>query len=129
MNNTRSIIILFFGILLGLLIYNQFGNLIGERTDEEVTSLVDSAIARPATDGTEIRESISETRKNAITQAVNTVSPAVISVNVTQIREFIQRSPFSSDPFFREFFPELFRDRRFQQKFHSVGSGFLISKD
>ena len=129
--NTRSIIILLFGILLGLFIYNQVGNLIGNGDDDTVTSLVDSAVAGPGVHqmAKSAAQNISETRQNAITRAVEQASPTVISVNVTKIREFIQRSPFSSDPFFREFLPELFRDRRIQRQVESIGSGFIISAD
>jgi serine protease Do len=49
---------------------------------------------------------------------------------VLQVRQIVQRSPFSSrDPFLREFFPELFKDRRYQQEIQEIGSGFIISAD
>ncbi len=72
---------------------------------------------------------IENSRRNAITRAVQRVSPAVVSVNVIKIRERIQRSPFASDPFFRHFFPEIYRDHRYREKVKSIGSGFVISKD
>ncbi len=69
-------------------------------------------------------------RQNAITRAVARVSPAVVGINVMQVRKVIQRSPFSiEDPLWRSIFPELFRDRVYEQKVQSLGSGFLISPD
>jgi serine protease Do len=66
-------------------------------------------------------------RQNAITQAVAKVSPAVVGINVTEIREF--RDPFSrffgDDPFFRQFFG----DRTYRQEVKGLGSGFIISPD
>jgi len=49
---------------------------------------------------------------------------------VTQMQEYRRRSPFSTrDPVLREFFPELFKDYRYQQEVSSLGSGFIISSD
>ena len=50
-------------------------------------------------------------RHNAITRAIQNISPAVASVNVIQLKEIARRSPFS-DPFFEFFFPyELHRQK------------------
>ena len=63
-------------------------------------------------------------RHNAITRAIQNISPAVASVNVIQLKEIARKSPFS-DPFFEFFFPyELHR-----QKVKSSGSGVVISPD
>jgi len=62
-------------------------------------------------------------RKNIITQAVKKVSSAIVGINVTEIRKY--RSPWSQDPFFREFFG----DRIYQQEIKSLGSGAIISPD
>lgn len=67
----------------------------------------------------------SVSRQNAITRAVAQVSPGVVGINVTQIKEYIAQSPFSDDPFFRQFFPE----RRFRERIKSLGSGAIISND
>lgn len=71
-------------------------------------------------------DQISNSRRTAITRAVELVSDAVCGINVTQIREYV-RSPFRfyDDPFFRFFFPE----ERYLRPVKSLGSGFLISKD
>ena len=70
-------------------------------------------------------QAIRNERQNAITQAVATVSPAVVGINVIEVRTY--RDPWSQmfpdDPFWRQFFG----DR--QQKVQSLGSGFIISSD
>ncbi|MBN1350659.1 trypsin-like peptidase domain-containing protein [candidate division KSB1 bacterium] len=67
---------------------------------------------------------IENSRRNAITRAVEMVSPAVVGINVTQIREYVTQ-PFIDDPFFRQFF----RGYRSRQQVKSLGSGFIISPD
>jgi len=74
-------------------------------------------------------ETVISSRQNAITRAVKLVSPAVVSVNVTAVREYIQRNPYYVDPAFRSLFPELFSDRKYLEKVKSLGSGFVISAD
>jgi len=86
--------------------------------------LVSQALAQEA-----IPAGIAESRQTAITRAVAKVSPAVISVNVTKVRQYIRRSPFYNDPFFRENWPDFFQDQRYQEMVKSLGSGFIISED
>lgn len=69
-------------------------------------------------------DEISNSRHNAITNAVQKVSAAVCGINVTQIRES-RFSPFYDDPFFRYFF----QDRIPREAVKSLGSGFLVSQD
>lgn len=72
------------------------------------------------------------TRTNAITRAVQLCSPAVVGITVTDEREVVYRDPFSSwfydDPIFRFFFGE---PREYRQRYtiRNLGSGFLISPD
>ena len=73
-------------------------------------------------------QEISRTRENAITRAVKEVSGAVVGINVTQLQQLRRRSPFD-DPLWRNFFPELYRNRTMRRKVESLGSGFLISED
>ena len=71
----------------------------------------------------------SNSRRNAITNAVAIASPAVVGINVTEIREFQYYDPFA-DPFFDYFFGGRRRQSpKMQQEVKSLGSGFLISSD
>ena len=72
-------------------------------------------------------DDITNSRKNIITENVEKVSPAIVGINVTEIRQY--RDPFSSmfdDPFFRQFFGNR---GNYNQKVQSLGSGFIISPD
>ena len=74
-------------------------------------------------------DQISNNRQNAITRAVAMASPAVVGINVTEVREYTYRNPwsqmFGDDPFFRQFFG----DKTYRQEIKGLGSGFLISPD
>jgi serine protease Do len=105
----------------------------GDNYDEHKSSLVDSVhaaeITPPVKQVALPQEDLWSNRRNAITKAVKLVSPAVVSVNVTAVREYIQRNPYYVDPAFRNLFPELFSDRKYLEKVKSLGSGFVISQD
>jgi len=100
--------------------------LVGCRT--EVQSQEVPPPQRPdVSDTTSVQENVSQSRQNAITRAVSAVSPAVVNVNVVEVRRV--RDPMASfydDPFFRNFFR---RPRVREQQVESVGSGFVISPD
>lgn len=70
---------------------------------------------------------IIESRHNIITETVKKVSPAVVGINVTEIRTF--RDPlsnlFGNDPFFQRFFG----NRTHKQSVKGLGSGAIISSD
>lgn len=71
-------------------------------------------------------DEINLSRRNILTETVAQVSPAIVGINVTEIRQY--RDPFSNffnDPFFRQFFG----DRSYDQKVKSLGSGYIISED
>jgi len=68
---------------------------------------------------------VSMHRSNAITRAVAEASPAVVGINVTEIREYRQWNPFGNDPFF-QFFGG---NRTYLRPVKSLGSGFIISAD
>ncbi len=53
-----------------------------------------------------------------------TASPAVVGINVTELRQVRQWSPWGDDPFFR-----FFGDRTITQQVQGLGSGFIISAD
>jgi len=72
-------------------------------------------------------DDISASRTNAIVLASRIVSPAVVSVVVTQTR-VVTYDPFGGlgfDEFFRDFFPR----RAFRQEVKSMGSGVIVSSD
>lgn len=75
---------------------------------------------------------INGSRQNAITRAISKVSPAIVGINVTEVREVKYVDPYSgfmNDPIFRQFFGD--RDRSYTQKYsvQELGSGFIISED
>ena len=76
-------------------------------------------------DRQQITGDLHEQRCNAITRAIQNAVPAVVGINVTQVREYVTRSPFWDDPFFRDLFPP----RIFRQQVQNLGSGFIISAD
>ena len=67
--------------------------------------------------------SISESRHTIITNTVKEVSPAVVGINVTEIRQY--RDAFFNDPVMRYFFG----DRVYNRKIQGLGSGYIISPD
>lgn len=72
-----------------------------------------------------INRALSGSRRNAITDVVGRVSPAVVGINVVEIRQYRQWGPWGDDPFFRHFFG----DRTYTERVPQLGSGFLISAD
>jgi serine protease Do len=68
-------------------------------------------------------QKVSDSRRNAITRAIAVASPAVVGINVTEVREY--RDPWSADPFFRQFFG----DRVYRQEVKGLGSGFIVTAD
>lgn len=63
---------------------------------------------------------IDDSRRNAITRAIEKVSPAVVGINVTEVREYREM-----DPFWRFFYG----DRVYRENVQSLGSGFIVSSD
>jgi serine protease Do len=124
----RTVIVFGFGIIAGVLLYLNFGLLSGESASTTDSLHVGNLYVSPSDD--DVNAEISQSRHNSITRAVKELSPAVVGISVTQVQEYIRRSPFSThDSFFRELYPELFKDRRFTEELHSLGSGFIISEE
>lgn len=92
---------------------NYFSSLFSEN---KVNSL-------PAAQRQHLNDDISNGRQTIITKTVAQVSPAVVGINVTEIRQY--RDIFSLDPFFRQFFG----DRVYNQQVRGLGSGAIISPD
>ena len=66
-----------------------------------------------------------ESRRTAITRAVEAASPAVVSVNVTEVRNYVRRA----NPLEEFFYGRRIPDQVVQQEVQGLGSGFLISDD
>ncbi|MBN2415919.1 trypsin-like peptidase domain-containing protein [bacterium] len=91
------------------------------QTAAEPEKTIDAVLTGLADD--QVQETITQSRTNAITRAVKDVSPAVVGINVKQIRRVRSRSYFS-DPMWDYFFP-----REYLEEVPSLGSGFIISSD
>jgi len=91
----------------------------------------DAAVSSPAGSDESrlaaVQDSLYVSRRTAITRAVEVASPAVVSVNVTQVQNVQARDPFW-DPWM-EFLHGRQRTRIFQREVQSAGSGFVISPD
>lgn len=70
-----------------------------------------------------LNDEITNGRHNIITNTVSSVSPAVVGINVTEIRKY--RDPWANDPFWRRFFG----DRVYSKEVKGLGSGAIISED
>lgn len=104
-------------IILGFLYYsNSFAK---NSTPKDEKEKVIPAVQKQA-----ITDSINAGRQTVITETIKKVSPAVVGINVVEIREY--RSPwynfFRDDPYFRDYF-------RRQQRVQGLGSGYIISPD
>lgn len=71
----------------------------------------------------EANDEISNSRHNIITKTVKNISPAIVGINVTEIRQY--RNPWSMDPFWRQFFG----DQVYNKEIQGLGSGTIISSD
>ncbi len=70
----------------------------------------------------------------AFSEIVKAVGPAVVNISTVKVfnrHPGSQRSPFFSDPFFREFFGSPFREFREPKSYkeQSMGSGVIVSSD
>lgn len=68
-------------------------------------------------------DEISNSRQTIITKTVKEVSPAVVGINVTEIRQY--QDVWSANPFWSQFFAP----RVYNQKIKGLGSGVIISPD
>ncbi len=67
------------------------------------------------------------TLNKAYEQIAQSMTPSIVSIQSTQVVK-TQMSPFSSDPFFRQFFGPQSQIPR-EQREHALGSGVLVSSD
>ncbi len=78
------------------------------------------------------QQDIANSRRNAITQAVSKCSPAIVGINVVEVREYQVRDPFAdffNDPFFGQYFRQRSQPQTYRQEVAGLGSGFIISED
>ncbi len=72
-----------------------------------------------------------EKQNRAFEQIAEAVTPAIVNIRTTQVIR-VQESPFFTDPFFRQFFGDMF-GRQFgiprEYREHSLGSGVILSPD
>jgi serine protease Do len=94
--------------------------LVSEGPEAGVQSVSDNRADRDSTN-----ENVTGGRRNAITRAVSIASPTVVGINVTELRQYRQWTPWGDDPFFRQFFG----DQTVTQQVQGLGSGFIISAD
>ena len=118
------LIIFIIGISTGILIWNKLKH---QAREPIFHTAIESITNEPINDFNSFNlrkvnsQQLADSRRTLITEAVKVISPAVVGINVLQIRQY--RSPLFDDPFFRYFFPE----RTEQVK--GLGSGFMISSD
>ncbi|WP_412069546.1 S1C family serine protease [Rubrivirga sp. IMCC43871] len=86
---------------------------------------VDAPIAEGAGALERIEGEIQSSRRTAITRAVEAASPAVVSVNVTEVQNVVQRA----NPLEELFYGRRIPDRVYQREIQGLGSGFVISED
>ncbi|MGM0546728.1 MAG: S1C family serine protease [Bacteroidota bacterium] len=89
------------------------------RVVPEETSASDSATQAPKTQNT-TNSQVSTSRENAITKAVEKVSPAVVSITVTEMVQGGRRLEFNE--YYNRFIPV-----PIEREVSSIGSGFIIS--
>ncbi len=125
---SRHIAFVLVGIALGLFIYHRYLLSHLEVAPEEF-ELAEKVVYPTAVEATNnvattypenAEESLYDQRENAIVRAVKNVSPAVVSVSVTQVREYVV-----VDPFWDFFFPER---RKVRQAIKGLGSGFIVDE-
>jgi serine protease Do len=104
-------LVLLSGVVLGKIF---FGGLFSNKPDNNLNTVSLQ----------QINTQINDDRQNAITRAVESVSPSIVGINVEEVREI--QNPFSDDPFFRQFFGDQGPQK---QVVRGLGSGFIISED
>lgn len=78
---------------------------------------------------------VANSRQNAITRAVERCRPAIVGINVTEVRQVVYRDPFFNSPFGDDPFFQRFRqffgggNQKREYKVQGLGSGFIISSD
>ena len=119
---TRSILATFISFLL-----SGTGVLIAGSQPEQAFLNESDKAQKPRADIVHRNDAVSNSRQTAITETVRIASPAIVGINITEVRQ-VNDSPFGGffgDPFFNQFF----NGRRRNVEVQQVGSGFIISSD
>jgi hypothetical protein len=109
----KKIIIVLLVLLLPLFVGFGLGYGVGHGStgkangDEDIFNAnVSTAGYQQSENGNQSGDQISDHRQNAITRSVAVASPAVVGINVTEVREYTYQNPwshmFGDDPFFRQ---------------------------
>jgi serine protease Do len=71
-----------------------------------------------------------ERQNKAYERIADAVTPAVVSIQSTSVVK-VEQSPFSMDPFFRQFFGDMFPQLNVPRQYreHALGSGVIVSPD
>jgi len=71
-----------------------------------------------------------EAQNHAYEQIAQAVTPAIVNIQTTQVIQ-VHQSPFFNDPFFRQFFGNMFQQYNIPKNLreHALGSGVIISQD
>ncbi|HLY59724.1 MAG TPA: DegQ family serine endoprotease [Terriglobia bacterium] len=69
-----------------------------------------------------------ESQNHAYERIAETVTPAIVSIQSTQVVK-VQQSPMFNDPLFRQFFGNAFPNVPREQKEHALGSGVIVTPD
>ncbi len=69
-----------------------------------------------------------ERQNQAYERIAKAVTPAIVAIQSTQVTK-VQQSPFMNDPFFRQFFGNMFPQVPREQREHALGSGVIVSPD
>ncbi len=128
MNTGIFKLILIFSIII---LTFQNGNSATNGSDVSIYEEAKSA-KQSKMDNNHIADVITISRHTAVTSAVKICEPAIVGINVTEVRQVEYRDPFGDyfdDPFFQQFFGEHGRRRTQQYQVQGLGSGFIISPD
>ncbi len=80
-------------------------------------------------DGQDIN--VLEQQNKAYERIAESVTPGIVNIRTTQVMK-VQQSPFMMDPFFRQFFGDMFGGRGGvprEEREHALGSGVIVSPD
>jgi len=69
-----------------------------------------------------------ERANKAYERIAQSITPAIVAIQSTQVIK-VQQSPFFSDPFFRQFFGDMFPQVPREQRERALGSGVVVSPD